>query len=264
MQILGYDCLSDYDRTSFGDTDVAAATSSIAGATSYNAVANVDPASGHDGDVKFCVRTDLKDAYSGETMLYRSEQIKVTFSYDGSFTVAGFSTTPFVGIGADATVAAKNFGVTATVCDSAGDKTSSPPALSLGTNLFVCIEASVVGTKIPSITSFIAKKDTESDYDVSTPSSNVVIRGLGSSRVKVVMNLPARFFADTTNILLSGSVAVARDNRRRLENSALVGDSENAMFGLEIKVQDNNADSSTSDRVMMMSTVIFGVALFFM
>jgi len=267
MEIKDYNCVSPYSPSAFENTIVTATTDQAEGVTSYNAVANVDPASGYAGNVKFCVRTDLKDTVSGDTMIFRSEQIDIAFSYDGTFAVAGFSTTPFVGIGQQATVATKNFGVTATVCDSAGTTISSPPALSLGTNLFVCIKTDVAGTKIPSITSFIAKKDTESEYNVATPSPNVVIRGLDSSDVKVVMNLPARFFTDATNIQLSGSVVVARDDSRRnlASSRALTADTSETTFSLDVPVKDNADDKSGSVRAnMMISTVIFSVvALFF-
>jgi len=259
MQVLGYDCVSVYSPTTFDNTAVTATTAQLQGTTSYNAVANVDPASGYAGNLKFCVRTDLKDAASGETMVFRSEQIEITMSYDGSFSVTGFETTPFGGIGEDATVATKNFGVTATVCDLAGTAISSPPALSLGTNLFVCIDTEVVGTKISSITSFIATKDTQSDYNVATPSPNVVIRGVNSADVKVVMNLPARFFADATDIKLSGSVVVTRDDRRRSLTTFSSLTEDTTEFKLDVKVNDDG-DHSASVRVRMMITAIFGVA----
>jgi len=264
MEIRAYNCVSSYDATQFGNTAVTAGTNQAEGVTSFNAVANVDPASGHEGNVEFCVRTDLKDADNGETMSYRSEQIQVTFSYNGSFAVSGFASTPFIGIGDEATVATKNFGVTATVCDSAGTKIENPPALSLGTNLFVCIEADVVGTKIPSITSFTATKDTESDYNVNAPSPNVVIRGLGSSAVKVVMNLPARFFANDSNIILSGSVDVTRDDGSRRRRHLEISIADTAKFTMEVEVKNDTDSSSTSERVMLMSTVIFGVTMFLM
>jgi len=260
MQILGYDCVSTYDPTSFGDTVVTEDTDPASGATSFNAVANVDLSSGHEGEVAFCIHTDLEDATaSSEIMIFRSEQIKVNFTYDGSFSVEGFSNTPYEGIGLLQTNARKNFGVTATVCDSLGATLSFPPPLSVGTNLFVCFETNVVGTIIPAFDSFTAQKGTGIPYDVSVPSSTVVIRGLGSSNVKVVMNLPARFFADATVLNLSGSVVVRRDSRRHLESSrALVSNSENAEFRLVVEVNVDN--SSASGCVIMMSTAIFTVA----
>ena len=175
MQIQAYDCVADYNSMSFGDTDVLATSALVTGATSFDAIARVNPESGHQGEVKFCIRTDLKDATSSDTMIYRSEKIVVTFSYNGDFSVAGFTTTPFVGIGQVATTATKDFGVTASVCDAAGTKLSNAPPLSLGTNLFICLETNVVGTKIPSITSFTAQKGAGTPYNVATPSPNVVI-----------------------------------------------------------------------------------------
>jgi len=99
MAIKAYGCVSDYDSTLFNDTAVTANTSQAIGVTTFEAVANVDPSSGYEGEVAFCVHTDLKDATSSETMMYRSEKIKLTFRYDGNFEVKGFQTTEFDGIG---------------------------------------------------------------------------------------------------------------------------------------------------------------------
>jgi len=164
MQILGNDSISVYNTSTFGTTAVIAATPEVSGVTSYDAVANVDPTTGYEGEVVFCVRTDLKDADSGETMMYRSVKVKVSFSYDNSFSVAEFATSPFVGILEAETTGEVNFGVTATVCDSAGDTLSSPPPLSLGTHLFICLESNA---NIQSITSFIAEKDGSDPFDLS-------------------------------------------------------------------------------------------------
>jgi len=244
---------------------VAVDTDPKTNVNSFDAVANIDPSSGHEGDIEFCVRTNLKDAYSGETMVYRSEQIKVTFDYDGAFTVTGFATTPFAGIGTDNTTGTATFGVTAAVCDQAGAPITSPPALSLGTNLFVCFE-SKTGTNIPSFNSFSAQKAGEPLYNIAAPANpNVIIRGFGSSNVKVVMNLPARFFSDATPIILSGSVALVSDSRRHLASSrALEVDSDKADFGLVVQVIDSVDDPSfsASKRVMTMCNAIFGVAAF--
>jgi len=262
MAIKAYDCVSNYDSTQFNSTVVEASTTQAIGSTTFKAVANVNPSSGYDGKVSFCVRTDLKDANSTETMVYRSEKIELTFSYDGSFEVEGFATTPFVGIGQDATTAVKNFGVTATVCDLTGNTLSNPQALSIGTNLFICIKTDVVGTNIPTITSFIAQKGTDTPYTITGSSPNVVVIGLGSSSVQIIMNLPARFFADTTVIVLSGSVDVTQDSRRRLASArALAEEYTNAEFKMVIEVNNDDDDSSASGRVLMMSTAIFGVVV---
>lgn len=261
MSVKAFDCITDYDSTPFGNTTVIANTAQDTGVTSFAAVADVDLASGYSGDVKFCVRTDLKDATTGETMVFRSEKIKVTFTYNGDFQVVGLTSTPFVGIGVVATSETKNFGVTATLCDSSGTTVSNPPPLALGTNLFVCIKTNVVGTKIPSIATFTAQKVNGSPYDVAAPSPNVVIRGLDSSDVKIVMNLPARFFADSDAINLTGNVIVERDSRRRLANPRDLNENSNADFGLTIQVEGTNinADDSVSVRAVVMSSFIVGI-----
>jgi len=269
MQILNYDCITAFDSSLFGGTLVTAETALASGVTSFDSVASLDASSGFSGDVKFCIRTDLKDA-AGESFMFRSEETVVTITYDGSFTfVTNFDIKDFEGIGTEATTARKNFGVTATICNSAGDSISSPPPLSLGTNLFVCIETKVAGTKIPSITSFIAEKDAEPPYNLVAASPNVVIRGVGSSKVKVAMNLPARFFADDTVIELSGTVTVERDSRRRLENHRALEEEdasevslEDTGFQLVIDVikNDNDDQSSASGRTLIIYTAILCVA----
>jgi len=262
MTIKADDCVSNYDATQFNSTVVKANSEQVVGPTTFIAVTNVDPSSGYEGEVSFCVRTDLKDARSNETMVYRSEKIKLTFIYDGSFEVGGFSTTPFVGIGQDVTAAVKNFGVTATVCDLTGNTLSNPPALSIGTNLFVCLKTTVVGTNIPTITSFIAQKGTDTPYTIAGSSPNTVVIGLESSSVQIVTNLPARFFADATDIVLSGSVVVTQDTRRRLAGSrALAEEYESAEFEMVIEVNNDDDGSSASGRVSMMSTAIFGIVV---
>jgi len=255
MEILGNDCTSAYSPTTFGNTAVTANTPQVSGVTSYNAVASIDATSGYEGEVAFCVRTDLKDPDFGKTMLYRSVKIKVSFSYDNSFSVAEFAASPFVGILEAETTGEVNFGVTATVCDSAGDTLSSPPPLSLGTHLFICLESNA---NIQSISSFIAEKDGSDPFDVVTASSTtVVISGLDSSNVKVAMSLPVSFFADGNNIEVSGSVVVGHGSRRRLASSRVLADESEENFDVFIEVEKN--DNSSSVRSMMIPTVIMGV-----
>ena len=69
MEIKDYGFVSNYDSTSFDNTAVTADTSQAIGSTTFEAVANVDPSSGYDGEIAFCVRTELKDATLTETMM---------------------------------------------------------------------------------------------------------------------------------------------------------------------------------------------------
>jgi len=267
MQILDNDCISSYSSTSFGDTTVTATTVQSQGVTSYDAVAAIDPTTDFQGDVTFCVRTDLQHS-SGEIMVTRSEKIRVTLDYNAAFVVTGFATTPFVAINNVENTGTKTFGVTAVECNANGSTITNPSALSLGTNLFICLESSVPGTKIKSITSFTAEKGTEL-YDIKTAATrsnaNVVIRGLYSSDVKVVINFPLRFFTNSNVITLSGSVVVGHN--RRLASTRTLEEETFADFDLLIdvkandgKVYDTNNDhSSASVRDMVMSTVIYGI-----
>jgi len=267
MQILDNNCISSYSSTSFGDTTVTAATAQSQGLTSYNAVAAIDPTTGFQGDVAFCVRTDLQHS-SGEIMVTRSEKVRVTLDYNAAFIVTGFATTPFVAINSVENTGIKAFGVTAVECNTNGSTITNPATLSLGTNLFICIETSVPGTKVKSITSFTAEKGTEL-YDVKAAATrsnaNVVIRGLDSSDVKVVINFPLRFFTNSNAITLSGSVVVGHN--RRLTSIRTLEEENLADFDLVIdvkandgKVYDINDDhSSTSVRDMVMSTVMYGI-----
>jgi len=76
------------------------------------------------------------------------------------------------------------------------------------------------------------------------------------------MNLPARFFTDATDIVLSGSVEVAQYSRRRLTSSrTLVEEYENTEFEMIIKVRNDDDGYTASGRFLMMSTTIFGATV---
>jgi len=268
MQVLAYDCVAPYNKTKFGDTVVTPNTSNFTGETSFEAIADVNPSSGHEGDVKFCVRVDLLDK-SDVVMMYRSEQAKLSFNYNGTFTVTGFATQPYVGQNSVVTSAEKNFGVAADVCDASGTVTSNPTALSLGTDLFVCIRTIVADTQIEAISNFEAKKSTGENFVIKTSSPNVVVRYLKTSQVQVVMRLPALFFENADDINLSGTVVVAPKSRRQLVIFRnLQSQTENADFGLVVPVNDINdepfsrtyyGDSSTSSRSVMMYANLLGI-----
>ena len=126
----------------------------------------------------------------------------------------------------------------------------------------MCLKTDVVGTKISTITSFIAQKGLDTPYTINGSSLNVVVIGLSSSSVRVVMNLPARFFTDATDIVLSGSVEVAQYSRRRLTSSrTLVEEYENTEFEMIIKVRNDDDGYTASGRFLMMSTTIFGATV---
>jgi len=261
MEIRGNDCVSSYNPTEFGNTIVTAATAEIQDATTYNAVAKIDPTTDFEGDVQFCVRTALIQS-AGLVMVTRSEKITMTLAYDGALTVARFATTPFNGINIVENTGTKTFGVTAVVCDSNGSTITSPSALYLGRNLFICVESNVPGVKVKSFTSFTAQKGAESfDLKAAAASSNdnVVIRGLNTSNVKVVINFPLSFFSDSNVIILSG-IVVLRHNRRLSSIRALEEDIF-ADFNLFIDVDDdvNDDHSSASVSAMVMSTIIYGI-----
>jgi len=262
VNILGFDCITTYDATLFGNTTVTANTVYAKNINEFNAVANVDPSSSHEGDVKFCIRTDLMDE-SGEIMIYRSERITVKFVYDGSFSVAGFSTTPYDGISNTDTAATKSFGVTAVRCDSRGYLFKGSPTLAIGENLFICIEANDVGPTITSINTFTATKAGTTPLVIDNSSSNVVIIGLGSAKLMAVISFPARFFAGVSPILLSGSVEIKSDNSRRLlstralEETTSEVSSDDATFALFIEVV---ADISSATGQDIMVAALFGVS----
>jgi len=268
MKVLDHNCIFAYNKTLFGETVVTPTTSLVTNMTSFEAIADVDPSSGHDGDVEFCIRVELLDS-SNEVMWYRSEQAKISFSYNGTFIITEFETNPYEGTNNVVTSANKNFGVTADVCDANGTVNLSPAALSIDTNLFVCIRTIVVDTKIQSISSFDAEKKSGENFVIKTPSPNVVVRYLETSSVQVVIKLPALFFANSNNINLSGTVVVTPNSRRHLVISRdLQVQTKNADFGLVVPVNEINddsflrtyyGDSSTSTRATMIHTTIFGI-----
>jgi len=271
MKVLAYDCSSEYDETQFGGTIITPSTSLVNGVAAFDAIADVNPSSGYEGDVNFCIRTDIKDV-SNETMVFSSQKAKVTFSYDGLFTITGFETTPYEGISNGETGITKNFGVTAYICDASGDPISNPDdpvSVSLGTNMFVCIDTVVDGTKVASIVSFTATKDSVETYDILNSGSNVVIKGLESPNVKVVMIFPARFFDTSSSIKISGKVVVAPNSRRQLVNSReLQIKTQNANFELVVNVVNNDSpflgvyygESSASICAMMIYSIVSGFA----
>jgi len=275
MKVLAYDCMLQYDETQFGGTIITPSTSLVNGVAAFDAIADVNPSSGYEGDVNFCIRTDIKDV-SNETMVYSSQKAKVTFSYDGLFTITGFETTPYEGISNGETIITKNFGVTAYICDASGDPISNlddpisnPVSVSLGTNMFVCIDTVVDGTTVASILSFTATKDSVETYDILNSGSNVVIKGLESPNVKVVMIFPARFFDTSSLIKISGKVVVAPNSRRQLVNSReLQIKTQNANFELVVNVVNNDSpflgvyygESSASICAMMIYSIVSGFA----
>ena len=267
MSILSYDCEADYNATIFGNTSVTEnSTSSTCDpdVSEFNAVAKVDYTSGHSGDVNFCIRTELTE--SNEIMYYQSQRINMTFSYDGGFSVTSFNTTEYEGMRKEATVGTKSFGVLAKICDSGGNALTGPSALAIGDNLFVCIKTKDEGTKITAITEFTAEKDTgtvaEQKLEIDGSMSNVVVTGLGSEKLMVVINFPARFFTNNNIIILKGDVEVEGTKNRRLLHSRALQEatpdvsSEDATFGLVIEVV---ADTSSSTGHGMMVTALLGV-----
>jgi len=272
MQILSYNCESAYEATLFGNTAVTADTPQVTGVSFYNSVASVDPTSGHEGDVKFCIRTDLKDS-SGITRAYRLRNIVVTFIYTLSFSV-NISPLVFNGIDNIVRTGAKSFEVTSVVCDSTGAPIINPPNLSLGQHLFICIETNAAKIKIPSITSFTVTKD-DIQHNIAA-SANVIVRGLNTSKLKVAVHLPAMFFDDTTEILVSGNVVVTQDDgsssHRALTSNpwALEEDTSNTMdakFGVPINVNQYKSPvvrytmpmTYSVSGYVLLCTVIFGV-----
>jgi len=269
MSILDYDCEGDYNATNFGNTSVTENTTSITcdpNVSEFNAIAKVDYTSGHDGDVNFCIRTDLKEA--NEIMYYRSQRVNMTFSYEGGFSVTSFNTTEYEGMRKAATIATKSFGVMAEICDSGGNTLTDPSALSIGDNLFVCIKTKDEGTKITAITDFTAEKVKDTDTDtaeklvIDESLSNVVVTGLGSEKLMVVINFPARFFTNKNAIMLKGDVEVKGTKNRRLSSSRALQEatsdvsSKDATFGLVIDVV---AETSSATGHGMMVAAFLGV-----
>jgi len=266
MSIFGYDCKTKYNSAIFGNTSVmenSTNTTCDSSVREFNVIAKVDYTSGHEGDVNFCIRTDLTE--SGEIMHYRSERVNMTFTYDGAFSVTSFNTSEYDGINDDATIATKSFGVVAVICDNRGNTLAGSPALAIGDNLFVCIETADVGTRITAITEFSAEKtgtNTLEKIDINESMSNVVVTGIDSEKLIVVINFPARFFTNTNVIILKGDVEVEGTRNRRLSTSKALQEptpdisSEDATFGLVIDIV---ADTSSATGHGMMVAALIGV-----
>lgn len=283
MQIRGDDCISDYDSSIFNGTVITALTDSERGVRTFNAIANVDASSGYEGDVKFCIRTTLTNKF-GTEMIYRGEKMSLTLKYDGGFvgvsvgTVINSNSTTrrrslvdcYGSIGEVVTNADVTFSVTAMICDETGIPVLSPTPLSLGQNLYVCIEPKSLGLKIPFMTYFNAqKKGSDSDddrYDILNSGANIIQTGYGTSFVQLGFVLPSRFFDEAIDINIFGSVALVPDTRRRLRKSR--DDPRNVEFALVVSVEAAvgskdkvyRKKSSAPRLAMMLYTVIFGIA----
>jgi len=267
VRILNYNCDAEYNSTRFGNTNVTGTTTLSTcdpNVSEFDAIANVDYKSGHEGEVNFCIRTDLIE--SNEIMYYRSQRVNMTFAYDGAFSVASFDTTKYEGISKDATIATKSFGVSAVICDNGGNTLTNPPVLAIGVNLFVCINTKDEGTNIASITNFTAEKDmntnTPQTLAINESNSNVVVTGLGSEKLMVVINFPARFFSTDDVIVLKGNVDVKITNSRRLSGSRALEEttpkvsSGEGKFGLVIEIV---ADTSSATGHDMMVAALIGI-----
>jgi len=260
MEVLDFNCIDSYDSANFTNTSVFIGTLPATGADSYEAIASVDPSSGHQGNVNFCIKSSITTD-SGEIMTYRSERISLTFSYDGFFSVRDFTTIPYDGISDNVTSATINFGVSAVICDSAKNEINNPPALTLGTNLFVCINTIVPGTNVHLISSFNAQKNSGNSYNIlSSVGSNALIKDLDSPNVQVIIIFPARFFVGTGNINLSGNVEVVSATRRALVNSRILQDvSEEIKFSLVVPVHSITDNVSASAHVSVLCIPIIGI-----
>jgi len=267
VRILNYDCEAEYNSTSFGNTNVTGTTTLSTcdpDVSEFDAIANVDYTSGHEGEVNFCIKTDLTE--SSEIMYYRSQRVNITFTYNGKFSVTSFNTTEYGGISKDTTIATKSFGVTAVICDNEGNTLTSSPGLAIGDNLFVCIKTKDEGTNIAAITDFTAEKDmytnTPQTLAIAESNSNVVVTGLGSEKLMVVINFPARFFSNDNVIVLEGNVNVKSTNSRRLSGSRALEEatpkvsSGEGKFGLVIEIV---ADTSSATGHGMMVAALIGI-----
>jgi len=268
VKILDYECETDYNSTTYGNTSVVeSSTSSTCGSdvSGFDAMAEVNYKSGHEGDVNFCIKTELIEG--GEIMYYRSERVKMTFEYDGEFLVTSFNTSEYEGISKDATVATKSFGVEAEICNESGNISTGSSALAIGDNLFVCIKTKDEGTRITAITNITAEKATDTSTGteklvIDDSKSNVVVTGLGSEKLMVVINFPARFFTNRNVIVLKGNVEVKGTKSRRLLSPRALQEatpdvtSDDATFGLVIDVV---AELSSATGHNMMVAALLGV-----
>jgi len=250
VQVLDYDyCANTYN----GPPGIFQGTQTIDGI--FYATAVVDYMSGYDGTVEFCVRTDLSNDSGTEIMRFRSEKVKMTFTYDGTFSVADFTTENYDGIGANDTTASKEFGAHAYLCDAQGNEDNSFGKLSIGTNLFVCIETNDGQTKIAEMTEFSATTENGAEFlAIYDTSSNVVITGVNTGKVIAVINFPVRFFSDNSVIVISGSVKVEQDNMQgasrkmtRFQENDQENESGEAEFALLIDVVTDESFATRHD-----------------
>mmetsp|Transcript_15388 Transcript_15388/g.37886 ORF Transcript_15388/g.37886 Transcript_15388/m.37886 type:complete len:199 (+) Transcript_15388:1229-1825(+) len=180
-------------------------------------------------------------------MLYQGQKIKATFTADGGFTVSGITSVEFDGINAAVDEDSKTFGISAKRCDVNRNALTSPPALAVGTTLFICIDSTDANAVIKSVNTFGAEKNGVALTDLLT--GNTEVKGEGTDAVTIGTRPFVQFFDDTTPLEIRGTVTLeVTDNgatRRHLVRVLQTGLSEEFELEVELEaVEDSSANSA--------------------
>merc|ERR1711988_1948013 len=190
---------------------------------------------------KFCIRTELKGS-KGNVEIFRGQQVTISFNYEGNFVVDDFSTEVYSGISEETLEETIEFNLTAYVCELNGVRLDDPPALSLGQNLYICVESDE-DSIISDLDSMTATK-TGVSLDIVNI-GNTFITGTGTSKLFVAIRLPAPFFEDSESLSITGTATVSPVINRRLSVRKLqTVDGDSTSF--EVNVDIEEADSSLS------------------
>mmetsp|Transcript_15377 Transcript_15377/g.37847 ORF Transcript_15377/g.37847 Transcript_15377/m.37847 type:complete len:200 (+) Transcript_15377:1700-2299(+) len=181
-------------------------------------------------------------------MLYQGQKIKATFTADGGFTVSGITSVEFDGINAAVDEDSKTFGISAKRCDVNRNALTSPPALAVGTTLFICIDSTDVNAVIKSVDTFGATK-TSGGALTNLLTGNTEVKGEGTDAVTIGTRPFVQFFADTTPLEIRGTVTLeVTDNgvtRRHLVRILQTGLSEEFELEVELEaVEESSANSA--------------------
>jgi len=178
--------------------------------------------SGSTSSVKFCLKTTVKSK-EGFAMHYLGQLLTLAFDYNGEFTIDSLTTVKFAdGIADEKDLGSVSFGINGYRCDTSGNKETSN-SLSLGDNLYICLETEASGSVVSDVTTFIATQGsiTRNIISDSTANSNTFVVNKDTNKVTVVTKLDLAFFEEGGLVEISGSATIGNegDSSRLLEAS---------------------------------------------
>mmetsp|Transcript_26861 Transcript_26861/g.65278 ORF Transcript_26861/g.65278 Transcript_26861/m.65278 type:complete len:306 (-) Transcript_26861:325-1242(-) len=222
----------------------AATATAVAGAdtVTVDLNTNFDLADGASEVFEFCLLTSLQDGSSNE-MIYQGQKISATFTGDGEFTVTGITTVAFDGVSGTVITDSKAFTVTAYRCDVARAPISTP-ALTLGTTLYICVDADDDSSVIKSVDTFSGSKISVGATDLLAGNTEVI--GAGTNAVTIGTRPFSSFFADANTMDVIGTVTLDVDNNVVRRNLRMLQNTETDKFELFVEMEAAEESSAPS------------------